>query len=128
VANAQYAVLFGLSYNNIFVDYYARTDDATAYNRDNNLTVRFFNGDWTTVVHSESGFNIDNTLASSNRLTIPVAIESDRFLITTTATDWSIAELRANGISAVPEPAVAHVLTMIGLLLSLRRNRPAAIG
>ena len=112
-----YAVLFDQVYTDIFIDFYARTDQGVQneHNRDDNLTVNFYNGSWDAgdLTHTETGWAIDNVVASSNRLTIASNIEADRFeIVNNDAINWAIAELRANG-AAVPEPS-SLILLLLG--------------
>lgn len=118
LANQQYAVLFDAIYNEIHIDFYPRTDDPSAFDRDDNLTFIFYNGDWLTPVDTVTGVFIDNTAGATGVDALP-ATEADRFLITTSPINWSIAELRATG---VPEPS-AILLSCVGLLAVVRRRR-----
>ncbi len=118
-SNQQYAVLFDGVYSEIHIDFYPRTDDPGAYNRDDSLTFRFYNGDWTTPVETITGVFIDNTAGATGIDALP-ATEADRFLITTAPVNWSIAELRATG---VPEPSVPLISSLAALGVGLRRRR-----
>lgn len=118
-SNQQYAVLFDGAYNNVHIDFYPRTDDPSAYNRDDNLTFIFYNGDWVNPVETITGVFIDNTAGATGIDALP-GTEADRFLITTSPTNWSIAELRA---TSVPEPSFTAALIGVGTLAVFARRR-----
>jgi len=124
----QYAVLFDQVYSDIFVDFYARTDDPGAYNRDDNLQFRFYNGGWAigNLIYTETPVTIDNSGTGHNRITILNSVEVDRLAIyNDSSTNWSIAELRGNGIpiNGIPEPASAVLVAAGGLVLLSRRRQ-----
>lgn len=116
----EYAVTFGDVYSELTLDFYARSDGPSIYGRDNNLTMRLYNGDWTTIVETISGVNIQND-PPHNRIVFNPAVEADRLLIVNpSSTNWSIGELRMLG---VPEPSGSVFLAVMAVMAASRRRR-----
>ncbi len=92
------AYTFGGASDGLFFDLYGR--DNCCFERDNDLTMELFNGDWTTPVSTTTGFAVSDSAPYAGRFTPSSSIVADRIRITGPAF-FTLMEIRGNGNTAV---------------------------
>lgn len=117
------AYTFGDAFRSLFFDLYGRNVAEMGPGgqlRDNNLTLELYHGGWAAgdLVHTSPSFDISDVAPEFARYTAPASIVADRVKINGPDPNFTLMEIRANGI---PEPSVALLAVAGGLLLRRRR-------
>lgn len=117
----------------IIVDLYGRIDLACCNDRDDNIDVMLFNGDYSTMVASVTGLSIDNAAdgwARASFDSLPVGTTFDRIRVVGNDSGggpsnnyFTLLETRAASIAAVPEPTSAGLLALGVCAFLIRRRK-----
>jgi len=117
----------------IAVDLYGRAGNGGWQDRDDNIDVQLFNGDYVTAVATISGLSIDNGATSHVRATfsgLAVGTQFDRIRIIghdsgggAANNYFTLQEAKLTTVDTVPEPSSTALLGLGGLALILRRRK-----